>query len=79
MGKKTRTSLYIALPTKVQPDEFGGWPTLELAKEVVSRHLKKAAQPFRPMDLPLELRKDIEELAISACGGEVRWPLVALH
>lgn len=74
-----RSRLPDLLPTQVQPDDFGGWPTLELAKELVSRHLKKAAQPFRFMDLSLELRKDIEELAISARGGEVRRPLVALH
>jgi len=73
-----RSRLPDLLPTNVQPDEFGGWPTLELAKELVSRHLKKVAQPFRLMDLPLELRKDIEELAISARSGELRWPLVAL-
>jgi hypothetical protein len=64
------------LTTNATPDDFGGWPTLELAYELVSYHLKKAAQPFKLMDLPLELRKDIYDLAMRG-DGDLRWSLGA--
>jgi hypothetical protein len=64
------------LTTNATPDAFDGWPTLELAKELISCHLKKAAQPFKFMNLPIELRKDICDLAISS-RGEIRWSLGA--
>jgi hypothetical protein len=64
------------LTTNATPDAFGGWPTLELAKELITYHLKKAAKPFKFMNLPIELRKDICDLAISS-RGEIRWYLGA--
>jgi hypothetical protein len=39
------------LPTNATPDKSGNWPTLELANELVHYHLKRAAQPFKFMDL----------------------------
>jgi len=65
-------------PTKAKSNDFGCWPTLELAHELVSRHLKKAAQHFKLMDLPIGLRQTIAELAISI-HGEVSWSLGALY
>jgi hypothetical protein len=64
------------LPTNATPDEFGNWPTLELANELVHYHLKRAAQPFKFMDLQIELRRDICDLVISS-RGEIRWTLGA--
>lgn len=61
-------------PTNATPDEFGRWPTLELANELVHYHLKKIAQPFKLMNLPIELRRDICDLVI-ASRGEIRWTL----
>ena len=61
---------------KATRDEFGRWSALGLAKELVSIHLKKAAKPFRFADLPIELQKDICDLAISSCG-EIRWSISA--
>jgi hypothetical protein len=66
------------LPTSnATRNESGIWSTLDLAKELVSYHLKKAAQPFKFMDLPIELRKEICDLAISSRGGDIRWSLGA--
>jgi len=64
------------LPTNTTPDEYGNWPTLELANELVQYHLKKVAQPFKLMQLPMELRSEIFDLGISS-RGEIRWTLGA--
>jgi hypothetical protein len=64
------------LPTNATPDGFGRWPTLELANELVHYHLKKVAQPFKLMDLPIELRKEVFNLLTSS-RGEIRWTLGA--